>query len=1029
MRIPKSQLESSPIRPQTPSRSRYAAFPSSPHSKSPSKKHAPVILYGPHGRSYAQRRFLPTPRGQVGFLERPLSDLGMESDTLKGREVHGQGHVDPFISDTAGIAGVHTPHCNKRLKQAFNWQTLVIPSLTPVYMTYLYESANLAREVTLEPQQCVCMGSAERRIDVTVVLFNKLQKISLTICQCRTAATQLMRLGLFGCAPIFPSLAVDIRLLDFVTRLFLRISPNVTAFCSAIEDFLKSQGYQLRGQDPLRRRFSNALRWFNALQQSMKSTVDASINQTRSKIQSLNTSPPDVLPPAPSPSSAPPPLNDCDIEEELFGIASSSDDEREQSEPLPKRARTDDTSPQVLLRPSEYLRSRCPLCFGGNTKLEDGAIVCLDACFTQKHNKQVRDPLCEHPRTSFVPQEQVDHWQVLVDSVRAKKIPVGSEEEDDRIESHLKVPKSVLDTCNDSFTAADGDRQKASTQFFDCTAVMGLLCRHDNVLWLVNMTSAGERQHYALALVDILFKHLPPNWSVGILYDIACQLERSCVKWGFLSDHLPRIRFAISVFHAFGHGWACQCIYHPRKCLGFGLSDGEGCERFWHMISPLIAYLRVCGFYTRLYTLDLQIQHINRVSLERIAIFLVRKWKTAQVRREEGEKDVLFSTRNAEFLRGQWQLQVASATCPLPRQARNAGKKAVEGAIQLRRARDTLLESQKRLESIVTDVSYEPYEIAEAEIELPVVREKLLKVQSTLRTCELRLGVEGMRDYRRLASSQFFRERMNACALKTRICQRLRARKFERDRIERSFRRQMNTSERKLHNHTESTVKRRDGGIEVLVRKYNQLCKSMSDMIASQRAPANAQAPKPLVTKELFTLDIDDAVWDDTGLTEKTDVEHLPLWLSDEQVQTGIRGILLQDRADEELKRLKHELSALGDWFNEEFTVIQTALTESHDRSLSYQLQLQSKYLIQLSVQWTHTFSVLPADVIPTLAGVDMQEEIGSDIEGNHDVVCEDGMDECDGYDDFEDNGLDLALMEHMDTLDIADEYADYNDI
>ncbi|KAJ3739895.1 hypothetical protein DFH05DRAFT_1529731 [Lentinula detonsa] len=708
MRIPKSQLESSPIHPQTPSRSCYAAFPNSPHSKSPLKKHAPVILYGPHGRTYAQQRSLPTPRGQVGFLERPLSDLGMESDTLKGREVHGQGHIDPFISDTAGIAGVHTPRCNKRLKQAFNWQTLVIPSLTPVYMTYLYESANLAREVTLEPQQCVCMGSAERWIDVTVVLFNKLQKISLTICQCRTAATQLMRLGLFGCAPIFPSLAVDIHLLDFVTHLFLRILPNVTAFCSAIEDFLKSQGYQLRGQDPLRRQFFNALHWFNALQQSMKSTVDASINQTRSKIQSFNASPPDVLPLAPSPSNAPPPLNYCDIEEELFGIASSSDDEREQSESLPKRARTDNTLPQVLLRPSEYLRSHCPLCFGGNTKLEDGAIVCLDACFTQKHNKQVQDPLCEHPRTSFVPQEQVDHWEVLVDSVCVKKTPVGSEGEDDQIESHLKVPKSVLDTCNDSFTAADGDRQKASTQFFDCTAVMGLLCRHDNVLWLVNMTSAGERQHYALTLVDILFKHLPPNWSVGILYDIACQLERSCS-----SMHLDMV------------GLACQCIYHPRKCLGFGLSDGEGCERFWHMISPLIAYLRVCGFYTRLYTLDLQVQHINRVSLERIAIFLVRKWKTAQVRREEGEKDVLFSTRNAEFLCGQWQLQVASATCPLPRQTRNAGKKAIEGAIQLRRARDTLLESQKCLESIITDVSYEPYEIAEAEIELPVVMLRL----------------------------------------------------------------------------------------------------------------------------------------------------------------------------------------------------------------------------------------------------------------------------------------------------------------
>lgn len=57
-----------------------------------------------------------------------------------------------------------------------------------------------------------------------------------------------MKRGLFGCAPLRPSLAVDLRVLDFVTRLFLRISPNNTAVCNTIEDFLKSQGYQLRGQ-------------------------------------------------------------------------------------------------------------------------------------------------------------------------------------------------------------------------------------------------------------------------------------------------------------------------------------------------------------------------------------------------------------------------------------------------------------------------------------------------------------------------------------------------------------------------------------------------------------------------------------------------------------------------------------------------------------------------------------------------------------------------------------------------------------
>ncbi|KAJ3709548.1 hypothetical protein C8R42DRAFT_533420, partial [Lentinula raphanica] len=796
-------------------------------------------------------------------------------------------------------------HRNKRLRQVTNWQTLVIPSLVPVYMKYLCNSANLAQEVTLESQTCVCMGSGERRLEVNVVSFNKVHRTSLVVCQCRTAATQLMRLGLFGCAPIFPTLAFDIRLLDFVTRLFLRISPNVTAFCAAIEDFLRSQGYQMSGKDPLRRQFSNALRWYNVLQQAAQSSVQHHFTP----VPSINET-----------------ATDFDVEE-LFGSPNSSDDESDESGAPAKRIRTEGAIPQTLTRPSEYLRSRCPLCFGSDMKFEGGAIVCLDACFTQKHNKQVRDPLYEHPKTSFIPQDHVDHWEAKVDSIRTNKAPARPEQEDDRMEPHLKVPNSVLDACNDSFTAADGDRQKASTQFFDSTAVMGLLCRHDNVLWLVNMTTPGERQHYALALVDMLFKHLPPDWSVGLLYDIACQLERSCVKWGFLNEYFPRIGFGISVFHAFGHGWACQCIYHPRKCIGFGLSDGEGCERFWHLISPLIAYLRVCGYYTRLYTLDMQIHHINQVNLEGIAGFLVRKWRQAQARRDEGDKDVLSSMRDPEFLRSQWQLQVASATRPLPRQSQTAGKKAIESTIQLRRARDTSAETLKRMEAIIADPLSEPYEIAEAESELASVKEKLVKLQNQLRASESRLGVEGMQDYRRLASSSFVRDRMNACALKARICQRLRARKFERDRVERSFRRQTNTSERKLHNHTESTVKRRDSGIEALVRKYNNLCKSMSNMIASQRAPAHAQAPRPLVMKELFTLDVDDAVWDDTGLTEDNDNEHPPLWLSDEEVRTGIRGILLRDRADEELQRLKHELSALGSWYNEEWVVLQTAMS------------------------------------------------------------------------------------------------------
>jgi hypothetical protein len=234
---------------------------------------------------------------------------------------------------------------------------------------------------------------------------------------------------------------------------------------------------------------------------------------------------------------------------------------------------------------------------------------CLDACFTQKRNAgPTTDPVKLHPDTHFLPEHLGSKMEEYVDSVRDAK-PGGNakkqrkatvEEIDDEADDHyehadLKLPRSVLNTCEASFKAADETRQKASSQFYSDTGLMALLCRHDRVLWLVNMHSAGEKQFNVWLLLETLMQHLPLDIVVGILYDIACQAERSVRKWGFLGRYIDRLRFAVSVFHAFGHDWPCQVVYHPLKCEGFGFSNGEGCERFWHSISHLIAHLRISG--------------------------------------------------------------------------------------------------------------------------------------------------------------------------------------------------------------------------------------------------------------------------------------------------------------------------------------------------------------------------------------------------------------------------------------------------
>ncbi|KAG1868543.1 hypothetical protein F4604DRAFT_1881488 [Suillus subluteus] len=100
------------------------------------------------------------------------------------------------------------------------------------------------------------------------------------------------------------------------------------------------------------------------------------------------------------------------------------------------------------------------------------------------------------------------------------------------------------------------------------------------------MTLAGEKQHYALALIKKLFDNLPPKMTVGLF----------CVKYRLLNDAVLRqLTFAISVFHTYGHQWACQIIYHPCKCEGFGLSDGEGCKCLWSALKHLIALLHISG--------------------------------------------------------------------------------------------------------------------------------------------------------------------------------------------------------------------------------------------------------------------------------------------------------------------------------------------------------------------------------------------------------------------------------------------------
>ncbi|KII82728.1 hypothetical protein PLICRDRAFT_80582, partial [Plicaturopsis crispa FD-325 SS-3] len=168
----------------------------------------------------------------------------------------------------------------KKLRQWSTWANQVIPDLIDPYLELLRSTCNLAQMCQAAPVPCACGGrGGTKALNVLCVDYNS--EFELSVCACRPAALQLLRRGFFPCAPIAPSLAVDIRMLEFVKTLFVRMPPNATAWCDALESFLDGRGYKLDTRDSMRRRFSNALLWYGSLVNATKSVVTTYLEESR----------------------------------------------------------------------------------------------------------------------------------------------------------------------------------------------------------------------------------------------------------------------------------------------------------------------------------------------------------------------------------------------------------------------------------------------------------------------------------------------------------------------------------------------------------------------------------------------------------------------------------------------------------------------------------------------------------------------------------------------------------------------------
>lgn len=359
-----------------------------------------ALVLLPNGITLTQNPAIPRLPGQVGFRgDRPVN---LEDFALAAQE--SEMPVPPMSE----VEFVETPdytspskHRTKRLRQWERWTTEILPLIISPYLELQHSTQSLRNEAVLniEGRACECCQNAQK-LTIWLIRFSsmptipfhifnnrltgdtEIEQVELWASDCSKAAVQLIRSGLFPCSPIYPTLAVDIRVLDFVRRLFLRIAPNYTAWCHAATDFLAAQGYRLPGEDPLRRRFANALQWFMSLNDITITRIDTFVQHVRQAMVPESSTSSSHLKPFTHCGDAP--VSQTDEEDTrperrgLCGEEALEKDLEERETRKRDRGSTDDEwdkanedadgreSYSPLSRPTEYLCSRCMACFGSD---------------------------------------------------------------------------------------------------------------------------------------------------------------------------------------------------------------------------------------------------------------------------------------------------------------------------------------------------------------------------------------------------------------------------------------------------------------------------------------------------------------------------------------------------------------------------------------------------------------------------------------------------------------------------------------
>ncbi|KAA1070014.1 hypothetical protein PGTUg99_004216 [Puccinia graminis f. sp. tritici] len=391
-------------------------------------------------------------------------------------------------------------------------------------------------------------------IDIQVFCFSGQRRVKFAFCACTPDPVHLLASGYLASTPVFPQTAFSVRLLNFYDILWNICNAHTTPFAKVLQRWNESRSIRLHAKNStkareLRRNLVAAIDAYRTLKDMQRKLVQNMTSINRQEVLAQQSCP------------------------ACFGVALQ--------DPNPAEPPPADSA--------------------DNHKV----FICLDGNFQHRHHeRESKNYIGIQNQSLFVRPEEIDvSNQEIREGELAKRVSKKAVRQTYKqlistttadINYYLHKPQK--DRCTEQHKAADDRRNASSWKGCDDTGLFGCCCRHDSVISFCNIHKSGEGCGLPMSIIKRFFNAINPNIEVGLLYDIGCTLKKFFQARGLLTDHLPRMKFATAVFHSYVHDWPCQLQFNPRYNEGWGLTDGEGLERLWSYLSPLVSPLRYISF-------------------------------------------------------------------------------------------------------------------------------------------------------------------------------------------------------------------------------------------------------------------------------------------------------------------------------------------------------------------------------------------------------------------------------------------------